>query len=134
MKQKTYYNQDYVANEIHKLTGYSKQEVCSVLDALSFTVIDHASDITDETGELEIKISTGIKISAKKQSARNTDANLCPSGFMNTSKDRIMIKAKLTDDYKKKINTLHREKTMGSALCEPLQETNTEQAVILWKK
>lgn len=114
MNHKTYYNQDYIANEIHKLTGYSKQEVYSVLDALSVTVIDQASNITDEIGELEIKISTGIKISAKKQSAKDTDANLFSAGFMNIPKDRIIMKAKLTDDYKRKINTLHREKT-GSA-------------------
>lgn len=102
-----YYNQNSIIDDINKKTGCSKQEVCSILDALSVVILDKASDTVDET---EIKISTGIKILAKKQFAKDADTNLYNSGFMDKPKDKILIKARLTDNYKKKINELHRKK------------------------
>ncbi|MBD5137153.1 MAG: hypothetical protein K2I03_10905 [Lachnospiraceae bacterium] len=74
---------------------------------MSETIIDKASDTEDE---IEIKVSSGIKIFAKKQFAKDADMNLYNSGFMGKPKDKILIKAKLTDNYKKKINELHRKK------------------------
>ena len=56
--------------------------------------------------ETEIKISTGIKISAKRQLAKDADMNLYHSGFMNKPQDKIIVKARLTDNFKKKINAM----------------------------
>ncbi|MCH5265801.1 MAG: hypothetical protein J1F02_07865 [Lachnospiraceae bacterium] len=105
IQDKHYFNQHSVINAIHQLTGYPKGEVGDILNAVSDVVAREASETT---GETEIKISSGIKISARFFVAGQRKSNLYKAGCVPS--DTIILKARLTNAYKKKVNDLHKLK------------------------
>lgn len=107
IENKIYINQSSVIGEINKLTGYPKSEVYSIFNALSNIIIDKASTVENET---EIKICNGIRIVAKYRKLNNIDINLCKDGYMNDNSDRLSLKAKFSDTYKKKIKNKRNHK------------------------
>lgn len=106
VKIKEYYNQEFIAKEISKETGYNISDVNNILNTLSKIMINKMSETSNET---EIKICSGIKILAKIKDLRDFNSNL----NIKSAYEKIMIYPKITDDFKNKINNKYKEKQLN---------------------
>lgn len=109
MQEKTYYNQNSLIDFIHQKTGYAKDQVYEILNALSTVIAEKTSETINET---EIKICTGIKVSSKFLKSGEYHSNLHKDGVIAPT-DKVITKVKLSKAYKQTINDLHRTKVGG---------------------
>lgn len=100
------YGQNEIINIISKNTKYPKNLISNVMRSLSDTLDDLLSSTTTNT---EIKILHGLKLYAAFLPHDIVKSNLSKTGYMET-KDRIKIKARFTDDYKRKVNNSYNKK------------------------
>lgn len=100
IREKQYYNQKCVITEIHKQTGYSVNDIARILHALENVVKEKCSD-SDEY--VEIKLFSGLKVTAKYILPEHSKSNLDISGL-----DFILsLNASFSDHFKKDIRYLH---------------------------
>ena len=101
-KEKIYYNQKNVIDEIHKDTGCSIYEISKVLNSLGNVVKDKFSDSDDY---VEIKIFPGLKVTSKYIPSEQT-----VSKRLNIdSEESLFLSAYFTDDFRKKVRQQHED-------------------------
>ena len=101
-KEKIYYNQKNIIDEIHKDTGCSIYEISKVLNSLGNVVKDKFSDSDDY---VEIKIFPGLKVTSKYIPSEQT-----VSKRLNIdSEESLFLSAYFTDDFRKKVRQQHKD-------------------------
>lgn len=105
INKKQYYNQEYIAKEISKITGNNIFDIRNILNALSEVITNISLNTIDES---EIKFTKGIKIYAKIKNLDNFKSNL----NVKVTHQKIMLYSKLTDEFKKKINYIKKNNTL----------------------
>ena len=101
-KEKIYYNQKNIIDEIHKDTGCSIYEISKVLNSLGNVVKDKFSDSDDY---VEIKIFPGLKVTSKYIPSEQT-----VSKRLNIdSEESLFLSAYFTDDFRKKVRQQHED-------------------------
>ena len=101
-KEKIYYNQKNIIDEIHKDTGCSTYEISKVLNSLGNVVKDKFSDSDDY---VEIKIFPGLKVASKYIPSEQS-----VSKRLNIdSEESLFLSAYFTDDFRKKVRQQHKD-------------------------
>ena len=101
-KEKIYYKQKNIIDEIHKDTGCSIYEISKVLNSLGNVVKDKFSDSDDY---VEIKIFPGLKVTSKYIPSEQT-----VSKRLNIdSEESLFLSAYFTDDFRKKVRKQHKD-------------------------
>ena len=100
-KEKIYYNQKNVIDEIHKDTGCSIYEISKILNSLGNMVKDKFSD---SNNYVEIKLFPGLKVTSRFIPSEQT-----VSKRLNIdSEESLFLTASFTDDFRKKIRKQHK--------------------------
>lgn len=95
-KEKIYYNQKNIIDEIHKDTGCSIYDITKILNSLGSVVKDKVSD---SNNYVEIKLFPGLKVTS-----RFIPSEQSVSKRLNiNSKYSMFLNAYFTDDFKKQI-------------------------------
>ena len=87
-----------IAEEIHRKTGYSPDDITNILKSLGDVVKDKVSD----GDNVEIKLFPGLKETSKLIQPNDSKSNLDISkiGFF------LSIKASFSDHFKKEVRTM----------------------------
>ena len=102
-QEKKYYNQNEIVKEIHQKTGCSLIDIHKVINALGDVVKDKFSD-SDEY--VELKLFPGLKVTS-----RYIPSEQSVSKRLNINSNySIFMSAVFTDDFRKKVRELHKEK------------------------
>ena len=100
-KEKIYYNQKNIIDEIHKDTGCSIYEISKVLNSLGNVVKDKFSDSDDY---VEIKLFPGLKVTSRYIPPEQSKSNLDISNL-----DFILsLNATFSDRFRKEIREKHK--------------------------
>ena len=100
-KEKIYYNQKNIIDEIHKDTGCSTYEISKVLNSLGNVVKDKFSDSDDY---VEIKLFPGLKVTSRYIPPEQSKSNLDISNL-----DFILsLNATFSDRFRKEIREKHK--------------------------
>lgn len=99
IRDKNYYNIKNIAEEIHRKTGYSPDDITSILKSLGDVVKDKVSD----EGNVEIKLFPGLKVTSRliKPNDSKSNLNISKIGFI------LSIKASFSDHFKKEVRAIH---------------------------
>ena len=99
-KEKIYYNQKNVIDEIHKDTGCSVYEISKILNSLGNVVKDKFSDSDDC---VEIKLFPGLKVTSRYIPPEQFTSNL---GISNLN-SILILNAEFSKNFKNKIKEQH---------------------------
>lgn len=76
-----------------------------ILEGLKDVVLKKFSNVYDY---VEIKLFSGLKLSSKYISSKDSKSNLCKNGNIK-SDELLYLDAQFSKDFKNKINRLHKE-------------------------
>ena len=103
-KEKIYYNQKYVIDEIHKDTGCSIRDINNILSSLRNVVKDKFSD---KDKYVEIKLFPGLKVTSRYIPLEQSSLNLCHNGMI-TSDYLLYLDGEFSNRFKNEIKEKHK--------------------------
>lgn len=102
-KQKMYYNQRKIIDQIHDDTDCSIYEISKILTSLGNVVKDNLGN----GDNVEIKLFSGLKITSQFIPPEQSKSNLYKDGHI-ASGDALRLSAVFSKDFKNKVRALHK--------------------------